>query len=106
MHEERARLVAMKTDSSGLAAARDDLDEAERRDLRPCHEQRAVRSLWGALEREFYNEEDTEMTILVYGAGVLGSVYAARLHDAGHTVSILARDQRLADLRAHGIVLD
>jgi len=46
------------------------------------------------------------MTILVYGAGVLGSVYAARLHDAGHAVSILARGQRLADLRAHGIVLD
>ncbi len=46
------------------------------------------------------------MTILVYGAGVLGSVYAARLHDAGHTVSMLARGQRLADLWAHGIVLD
>ena len=46
------------------------------------------------------------MNILVYGAGVLVSVYAARLHDAGHTVSILARHQRLADLRTHGIVLD
>lgn len=46
------------------------------------------------------------MNILVYGAGVLGSVYAARLYDAGHTVSLLARDQRLADLRTHGLVLD
>jgi 2-dehydropantoate 2-reductase len=45
------------------------------------------------------------MKILVYGAGPLGSLFAARLHDAGHTVSLLARGQRLADLREHGIVL-
>jgi ketopantoate reductase len=45
------------------------------------------------------------MKILVYGAGPLGSVFAARLRDAGHDVSILARGQRLADLREHGIVL-
>jgi ketopantoate reductase len=43
--------------------------------------------------------------ILVYGAGPLGSLFAARLHQAGHTVSLLARGQRLADLREHGIVL-
>lgn len=46
------------------------------------------------------------MKVLFYGAGVLGSLYAARLHGAGHEVSILARGQRLADLRAHGIVLE
>jgi 2-dehydropantoate 2-reductase len=46
------------------------------------------------------------MRILVYGAGVLGSQYAARLHAAGHDVSILARGQRLVDLREHGIVLE
>ncbi len=46
------------------------------------------------------------MNILFYGAGVLGSLYAARLRQAGHDVSILARGQRLADLRAHGIVLE
>lgn len=45
------------------------------------------------------------MRILVYGAGPLGSLFAARLHDAGHTVSLLARGQRLVDLREHGIVL-
>lgn len=45
------------------------------------------------------------MKILVYGAGPLGSLFAARLHEAGHTVSLLARGQRLADLREHGIVL-
>jgi 2-dehydropantoate 2-reductase len=45
------------------------------------------------------------MRILVYGAGVLGSLYAARLHESGQDVSILARGQRLADIREHGIVL-
>lgn len=46
------------------------------------------------------------MNILVYGAGVLGSLYAARLHEAGHEVALLARGQRLADLREHGVVLE
>ena len=45
------------------------------------------------------------MKILVYGAGPLGSVFAARLHQGGHDVSILARGQRLADLREHGVVI-
>ena len=43
--------------------------------------------------------------ILVYGAGPLGSVFAARLQEGGNDVSLLARGQRLADLRQHGIVL-
>ncbi len=46
------------------------------------------------------------MKILIYGAGVLGSLYAARLQEAGNDVSLLARGQRLADLRAHGLVLE
>ncbi|MGC9399562.1 MAG: ketopantoate reductase family protein [Anaerolineae bacterium] len=46
------------------------------------------------------------MDILVYGAGVLGSLYAARLHAAGHKVALLARGQRLADLQEHGVVLE
>jgi 2-dehydropantoate 2-reductase len=46
-----------------------------------------------------------EMKILVYGAGPLGSLFAARLHEAGHDVSLLARGQRLADLHMYGIVL-
>lgn len=46
------------------------------------------------------------MKILFYGAGVLGSLYAARLQEAGQEVSILARGQRLADIREHGIVLE
>ena len=44
--------------------------------------------------------------VLVYGAGVLGSLLAARLHTGGHDVAILARGQRLADIREHGIVLE
>ena len=47
-----------------------------------------------------------KLNILVYGAGVLGSLCAARLHQAGHTVSILARGQRNIDLRQHGVVLE
>ena len=43
------------------------------------------------------------MQILVYGAGPLGSLFAARLRAAGHDVSILARGQRLAELHEYGI---
>jgi len=46
------------------------------------------------------------MKILVYGAGVLGSLYAARLSAAGHDVTVLDRLRRLADVREHGIVLE
>jgi ketopantoate reductase len=39
------------------------------------------------------------MKILVYGAGVIGTLYAARLQQEGHQVTILARGSRLADIR-------
>ncbi|RSD23912.1 ketopantoate reductase family protein [Amycolatopsis eburnea] len=45
------------------------------------------------------------MKLLVYGAGVTGSLLSARLHDAGHDVSLLARGERLAALRRHGVQL-
>ncbi|MGW7518307.1 ketopantoate reductase family protein [Streptomyces sp. NPDC054796] len=45
------------------------------------------------------------MKLLVYGAGVLGSLFAARMHEAGHDVSLLARGERLAALRRHGVRL-
>lgn len=45
------------------------------------------------------------MRILIYGAGVIGSVFAARLHLAGYDVTVLARGQRLEALRQNGIVL-
>ena len=44
--------------------------------------------------------------ILVLGAGVIGSVYAGKLLQAGHDVVMLARGTRLTDLRAHGLVLE
>jgi 2-dehydropantoate 2-reductase len=46
------------------------------------------------------------MNILIYGAGVLGSLYAARLKESGQMVSILARGQRLDDLRKYGILIE
>jgi 2-dehydropantoate 2-reductase len=46
------------------------------------------------------------MKTLVYGAGPLGSWIAGKLHEAGVDVSLLARAQRLADLREHGVVLE
>jgi 2-dehydropantoate 2-reductase len=45
------------------------------------------------------------MKLLVYGAGVIGSQFAARMHEAGHDVSLLARGERLAALREHGVRL-
>ncbi len=45
------------------------------------------------------------MKILVYGAGVIGSLYAARLARAGNEVTVLARGSRLADIRAQGLIL-
>ncbi len=43
--------------------------------------------------------------ILVYGAGVLGSLYAGKLHQAGYEVTLLARGKRLEELRNQGLVL-
>src|ERR1700722_1618713 len=46
------------------------------------------------------------MKILIYGAGVQGSLYGARLYEAGHDVTLLARGSRFAGLRAQGIILE
>src|ERR1700730_99021 len=45
------------------------------------------------------------LRILVLGAGVIGCVYAAHLQAAGSNVTLLARGQHAADLRASGLVL-
>ena len=45
------------------------------------------------------------MKLLVYGAGVTGSLFSARLYEAGHDISLLARGERLASLRQHGVQL-
>ena len=46
------------------------------------------------------------MKILVYGAGVIGTLYAAKLQDGGNRVTVVARDQRLADIRRYGLALE
>jgi 2-dehydropantoate 2-reductase len=45
------------------------------------------------------------MKLLVYGAGNCGSLFAVRVHEAGHDVSLLARGKRLTALREHGVLL-
>ncbi len=45
------------------------------------------------------------MKILVFGAGPLGSLLAARLFQGGHEVVLLARGNRLKDLKKYGIIL-
>jgi ketopantoate reductase len=46
-----------------------------------------------------------KMRILIFGAGPLGSLLAGRLHQGGQDVTLLARSQRLRDLKKYGICL-
>jgi 2-dehydropantoate 2-reductase len=46
------------------------------------------------------------MRILIYGAGVIGSLYAMRLHDTGHRVVVLGRGERLDEIRNDGLILE
>jgi 2-dehydropantoate 2-reductase len=46
------------------------------------------------------------MKILIYGAGVLGSLYAARLKASGNDVWILARGTRAAEISRYGVLLE
>ena len=55
---------------------------------------------------ESVEQADQKMRILVYGAGVQGSLYAARLAESGHDVTLLARGRRLTELRCHAVVLE
>ncbi len=43
---------------------------------------------------------------VVYGAGAVGGVIGARLHRAGHEVTLIARGEHLARIRSDGLVLD
>jgi len=45
------------------------------------------------------------MKILVYGAGVIGSMFAYKLKTGGNDVSILARGKRLQNLKQYGLVI-
>jgi len=44
--------------------------------------------------------------VLVFGAGVLGSLYGAKLQEGGCDVTIVARGQRYKDLKEHGIIIE
>ena len=44
--------------------------------------------------------------VLFFGAGVLGSLYAAMMHRAGFEVALAARGSRCRDLIEHGVVLE
>ncbi|MGA8258438.1 MAG: 2-dehydropantoate 2-reductase N-terminal domain-containing protein, partial [Nocardioides sp.] len=46
------------------------------------------------------------MRYLVYGAGAVGGVIAARLHLAGVSTSVIARGEHLEAIRSDGLVLD
>jgi 2-dehydropantoate 2-reductase len=43
--------------------------------------------------------------ILIFGAGVIGSIYAGKLSLSGHNVSVLARKKRLNELHLKGLLL-
>jgi 2-dehydropantoate 2-reductase len=45
------------------------------------------------------------MKILVYGAGVIGSIYAARLYEAGCNVTLLARGKHYESLTQNGVII-
>jgi 2-dehydropantoate 2-reductase len=45
------------------------------------------------------------MNIIVFGAGGVGSYFAAKLLEAGHEVLLVARGEHLDALRTHGLVL-
>lgn len=45
------------------------------------------------------------MKILVYGAGVIGSIYAAKLYGATGDVTLLARGKRYENLKQNGVVI-
>ncbi|HEX3048823.1 MAG TPA: 2-dehydropantoate 2-reductase N-terminal domain-containing protein [Bacillota bacterium] len=48
---------------------------------------------------------EKSLKILFYGAGVIGSLYASRLSNSGHEVTVLARGKRFQELQEYGIVI-
>ena len=47
---------------------------------------------------------DDTMRVLIYGAGVIGSIYAVYLSRSGCEVSAFARGRRLEELRKNGLL--
>jgi 2-dehydropantoate 2-reductase len=46
------------------------------------------------------------MRFVIYGAGAIGGVVGARLHQAGHEVVLIARGAHLQAIKQHGLVLE
>lgn len=45
------------------------------------------------------------MRFLIYGAGVIGSIFASKLQESGNDVTILARGNRFSEISNKGIVI-
>lgn len=45
------------------------------------------------------------MNVVILGAGSIGSIWAGRMIDAGHNVTVVARNKRLQDLQSKGLRL-
>ncbi len=45
------------------------------------------------------------MNILIYGAGVIGSIFAAKLSLSGQDITVLARGKRFEEIKANGVVI-
>jgi 2-dehydropantoate 2-reductase len=46
------------------------------------------------------------MKILFYGAGVIGSIYSAKLYKRGIDVTLLARGKRYGSLKQNGVIIN
>lgn len=46
------------------------------------------------------------MKILIYGAGVIGSIYSAKLYEAGIDITLLARGKRYESLKQNGVIIN
>lgn len=46
------------------------------------------------------------MKILIYGAGVIGSIYSAKLYEVGIDITLLAREKRYESLKENGVTIN
>lgn len=58
------------------------------------------------MEDLFQMENVNKTKILIYGAGVIGSIFGGKLAISGADVTMLARGKRMEELRHEGIVLE
>ncbi len=46
------------------------------------------------------------MKILIYGAGVIGSIYSVKLYEVGIDITLLARGKRYESLKENGVTIN